>query len=129
MAAFCGRLDCLQMLVKHHATVDSVDHDGNTPGAYTPASSHFCRVYPTDFSDSKLKTHLFYKSFPPQILFHPPDCPPDYTFTDSVLFNGFFCFSFSIIFLVYRVYRTKLRKEKEKEKEIWNGSSASPHLL
>jgi len=35
IAAFCGRLDCLQVLVKHHATLDSVDHDGNTPGAYT----------------------------------------------------------------------------------------------
>jgi len=35
MASFCGRFDCLQMLVKHHATVDSVDYDGNTPGAFT----------------------------------------------------------------------------------------------
>ena len=34
MAAFCGRLDCLHLLFKHHATVDAVDHDGNTPGAY-----------------------------------------------------------------------------------------------
>jgi len=33
MASFCGRLDCLQLLVKYHASVDCVDHDGNTPGA------------------------------------------------------------------------------------------------
>jgi len=32
VASFCGRLDCLQLLAKHHATLDSVDYDGNTPG-------------------------------------------------------------------------------------------------
>ena len=46
MASFCGRFDCLQMLVKHHATVDSVDYDGNTPGA----SIVFNQVYHTDHS-------------------------------------------------------------------------------
>ena len=48
MAAFCGRLDCLQLLVKHRATIDSVDYDGNTPGAYR---THFVGVYPVDLSD------------------------------------------------------------------------------
>jgi len=31
-ASFCGRLDCLQLLAKHNAALDSVDYDGNTPG-------------------------------------------------------------------------------------------------
>lgn len=54
MAAFCGRLDCLHLLFKHHATVDAVDHDGNTPRAY--AKNIVINVY--------FKSHLLYLNVP-----------------------------------------------------------------
>ena len=67
----------------------------------------FLTIHQTLFH-SKLKTHLFHKSFPPQILSYTPDCPLDFNrtaFTDSLLLGGF-CFCFSIISFVCRVCRT-----------------------
>ena len=57
----------------------------------------------------RLKTHLFHKSFPPQTLYYPPNCPLDFNrtaFTDSAL-----CFSSYVIFFQLTrvlVCRTKL---------------------